>query len=52
MSKRVNAIQEVKESVDLLTQMLQDYDRNASTQSNIELIQVSRCEKNIKNLVW
>ncbi|XP_076021181.1 ADP-ribosylation factor-binding protein GGA1-like [Genypterus blacodes] len=47
VSKRVNAIQEVKESVDLLTQMLQDYDRNASTQSNIELIQdlYQRCEK-------
>lgn len=41
MSKRVNAIQEVKESVALLTQLLQDYDSTASDQSNMELIQVS-----------
>lgn len=41
MSKRVNAIQEVKESVSLLTQLLQDYDGTASNQSNAELIQVN-----------
>ncbi|KAM4634893.1 ADP-ribosylation factor-binding protein GGA1-like [Polymixia lowei] len=47
VSKRVNAIQEVKESVSLLTQLLEDYDRTASTQSNAELIQdlYQRCEK-------
>lgn len=38
MSKRVNAIQEVNESVSLLTQLLQDYD--GSNQSNAELLQV------------
>ncbi|XP_062295585.1 ADP-ribosylation factor-binding protein GGA1-like [Scomber scombrus] len=47
VSKRVNAIQEVKESVTLLTQLLQDYDSTASNQSNGELIQdlYQRCEK-------
>ncbi|KAM9346539.1 ADP-ribosylation factor-binding protein GGA1-like [Symphorus nematophorus] len=47
VSKRVNAIQEVKESVSLLTQLLQDYDSTASNQSNAELIQdlYQRCEK-------
>ncbi|GAA6215565.1 ADP-ribosylation factor-binding protein GGA1-like isoform X2 [Lates japonicus] len=47
VSKRVNAIQEVKESVTLLTQLLQDYDSTASNQSNAELIQdlYHRCEK-------
>ncbi|XP_019960960.2 ADP-ribosylation factor-binding protein GGA1-like [Paralichthys olivaceus] len=47
VSKRVNAIQEVKESVGLLTQLLQDYDSTASNQSNAELIQdlYQRCEK-------
>ncbi|XP_074553688.1 ADP-ribosylation factor-binding protein GGA1-like isoform X2 [Halichoeres trimaculatus] len=47
VSKRVNAIQEVKESVTLLTQLLQDYDSNATNQSNYELIQdlYQRCEK-------
>ncbi|KAM8724089.1 ADP-ribosylation factor-binding protein GGA1-like [Acanthopagrus schlegelii] len=47
VSKRVNAIQEVKESVTLLTQLLQDYDSTASDQSNAELIQdlYQRCEK-------
>ncbi len=40
VSKRVNAIQEVKESVTLLTQLLQDYDSTATNQSNAELIQV------------
>lgn len=42
VSKRVNAIQEVKESVSLLTQLLQDYDSSTNNQSNAELIQVSR----------
>lgn len=41
VSKRVNAIQEVKESVTLLTQLLQDYDSAAADQSNAELVQVS-----------
>ncbi|KAM3597531.1 uncharacterized protein V6R79_005818 [Siganus canaliculatus] len=47
VSKRVNAIQEVKESVSLLTQLLQDYDSTGSDQSNAELIQdlYQRCEK-------
>lgn len=47
VSKRVNAIQEVKESVSLLTQLLQDYDSTATNQSNAELIQdlYQRCEK-------
>lgn len=44
MSKRVNAIQEVKESVALLTQLLEDYDRTATNQGNADLIQVK--EKN------
>lgn len=47
VSKRVNAIQEVNESVTLLTQLLQDYDSTATDQSNAELIQdlYQRCEK-------
>ncbi|KAK2833795.1 hypothetical protein Q5P01_017684 [Channa striata] len=47
VSKRVNAIQEVKENVTLLTQLLQDYDNTATNQSNAELIQdlYQRCEK-------
>uniref|UniRef100_A0A3Q1EDB4 Golgi associated, gamma adaptin ear containing, ARF binding protein 1 n=1 Tax=Acanthochromis polyacanthus TaxID=80966 RepID=A0A3Q1EDB4_9TELE len=47
VSKRVNAIQEVKESVSLLTQLLQDYDSSNTNQSNTELIQdlYQRCEK-------
>ncbi|CAJ1075816.1 ADP-ribosylation factor-binding protein GGA1-like [Xyrichtys novacula] len=47
VSKRVNAIQEVKESVTLLTQLLQDYDSKSTNQSNHELIQdlYQRCEK-------
>ncbi|XP_069557434.1 ADP-ribosylation factor-binding protein GGA1-like [Brachyistius frenatus] len=47
VSKRVNAIQEVKESVALLTQLLQDYDSTATNQSNAELLQdlYQRCEK-------
>uniref|UniRef100_A0A3P8V5N4 Golgi associated, gamma adaptin ear containing, ARF binding protein 1 n=1 Tax=Cynoglossus semilaevis TaxID=244447 RepID=A0A3P8V5N4_CYNSE len=42
VSKRVNAIQEVKESVSLLTQLLQEWDSNASDQSNAELLQKLR----------
>lgn len=42
VTKRVNAIQEVKESVALLTQLLQDYDSTATSQSNAELIQVTQ----------
>uniref|UniRef100_A0A146P6L4 Golgi associated, gamma adaptin ear containing, ARF binding protein 1 n=1 Tax=Fundulus heteroclitus TaxID=8078 RepID=A0A146P6L4_FUNHE len=47
VSKRVNAIQEVKESVSLLTQLLQDYDSTATSQGNADLIQdlYQRCEK-------
>ncbi|XP_041859085.1 ADP-ribosylation factor-binding protein GGA1-like isoform X2 [Melanotaenia boesemani] len=47
VSKRVNAIQEVKESVSLLTQLLQDYDSAATDQNNAELLQdlYQRCEK-------
>uniref|UniRef100_A0A7N8XC67 ADP-ribosylation factor-binding protein GGA1-like n=1 Tax=Mastacembelus armatus TaxID=205130 RepID=A0A7N8XC67_9TELE len=47
VSKRVNTIQEVNESVTLLTQLLQDYDSTASNHSNAELIQdlYQRCEK-------
>uniref|UniRef100_A0A3B3V2J5 Golgi associated, gamma adaptin ear containing, ARF binding protein 1 n=1 Tax=Poecilia latipinna TaxID=48699 RepID=A0A3B3V2J5_9TELE len=47
VSKRVNAIQEVKESVALLTQLLQDYDGTATGQGNGDLIQdlYQRCEK-------
>ncbi|KAK5856655.1 hypothetical protein PBY51_008238 [Eleginops maclovinus] len=47
VSKRVNAIQEVNESVSLLTQLLQDYDPTADNQSNAELLQdlYQRCEK-------
>ena len=41
VSKRVNAIQEVKESVGLLTQLLGDYSKESSSQSNQELIKVS-----------
>ena len=40
LSKRVNAIQDVNESVSLLTQLLEDYDRTTNPQSNAELIQV------------
>lgn len=47
VSKRVNAIQEVKESVGLLTQLLGDYSKDSSSQSNEELIKdlYQRCEK-------
>lgn len=40
LSKRVNAIQDVNESVSLLTQLLEVYDRTTNPQSNAELIQV------------
>ncbi|KAM7418628.1 hypothetical protein PAMA_015977 [Pampus argenteus] len=47
VSKRVNAIQEVKESVSLLSQLLEGYSRENSSQSNQELIKdlYQRCEK-------
>ncbi|KAM9856640.1 ADP-ribosylation factor-binding protein GGA1-like [Aulostomus maculatus] len=46
-SKRVNAIQEVKESVSLLSQLLEDYSTESCSQSNQELIKdlYQRCEK-------
>lgn len=40
VSKRVNAIQEVKESVTLLTQLLADYNKDTSSHDNEELIKV------------
>ncbi|KAM7393756.1 hypothetical protein PAMP_020605 [Pampus punctatissimus] len=47
VSKRVNAIQEVKESVSLLSQLLEGYSKENSSQSNQELIKdlYQRCEK-------
>ncbi|KAK2919365.1 ADP-ribosylation factor-binding protein GGA1-like [Channa argus] len=47
VSKRVNAIQEVKESVSLLSQMLEGYSKESCSQSNQELIKdlYQRCEK-------
>uniref|UniRef100_A0A8C6NPV9 Golgi-associated, gamma adaptin ear containing, ARF binding protein 1 n=1 Tax=Nothobranchius furzeri TaxID=105023 RepID=A0A8C6NPV9_NOTFU len=47
VSKRVNAIQEVKESVSLLSQLLEGYSKESSSQSNQELIKdlYQRCEK-------
>uniref|UniRef100_A0A674BUM1 Golgi associated, gamma adaptin ear containing, ARF binding protein 1 n=1 Tax=Salmo trutta TaxID=8032 RepID=A0A674BUM1_SALTR len=47
LSKRVNAIQDVNESVSLLTQLLEVYDRTTNPQSNAQLIQdlYQRCEK-------
>ncbi|XP_056135793.1 ADP-ribosylation factor-binding protein GGA1-like [Lampris incognitus] len=47
VSKRVNAIQEVKESVSLLNQLLEGYSRESTSQSNQELIKdlYQRCEK-------
>nr|XP_046260551.1 ADP-ribosylation factor-binding protein GGA1-like [Scatophagus argus] len=47
VSKRVNAIQEVKESVSLLTQLLEGYSKESCSQSNQELIKdlYQRCEK-------
>ncbi|XP_056607526.1 ADP-ribosylation factor-binding protein GGA1 [Triplophysa dalaica] len=47
VSKRVNAIKEVKESVMLLTQLLGDYSKETGSHSNEELIKdmYQRCEK-------
>uniref|UniRef100_A0A8B9JGQ1 Golgi-associated, gamma adaptin ear containing, ARF binding protein 1 n=1 Tax=Astyanax mexicanus TaxID=7994 RepID=A0A8B9JGQ1_ASTMX len=47
VSKRVNAIQEVKESVGLLTQLLGDYNKENSSHGNEDLIKdlYQRCEK-------
>ncbi|KAL0992966.1 hypothetical protein UPYG_G00101580 [Umbra pygmaea] len=47
VSKRVNAIKEVNESVSLLTQLLECYDTTSHSESNAELIQdlFQRCEK-------
>lgn len=41
VSKRANAILEVKESVTLLSQLLQGYSKDSCSQSNQELIKVS-----------
>lgn len=41
VSKRESAIQEVKESVSLLSQLLQGFSRESSSQSNQELVKVS-----------
>ncbi|XP_074484981.1 ADP-ribosylation factor-binding protein GGA1-like isoform X2 [Sebastes fasciatus] len=47
VSKRLNAIQEVKESVSLLSQLLEGYSTESCSQSNQELIKdlYQRCEK-------
>ncbi|KAF7667199.1 hypothetical protein LDENG_00075060 [Lucifuga dentata] len=47
VSKRVNAIQEVKESVGLLSQLLEGYSKESCSHSNQELIKdlYQRCEK-------
>uniref|UniRef100_A0A8D0ARB9 Golgi-associated, gamma adaptin ear containing, ARF binding protein 1 n=1 Tax=Sander lucioperca TaxID=283035 RepID=A0A8D0ARB9_SANLU len=47
VSKRLNAIQEVKESVNLLSQLLEGYSKQSCSQSNQELIKdlYQRCEK-------
>ncbi|KAJ8387559.1 hypothetical protein AAFF_G00152550 [Aldrovandia affinis] len=47
VSKRVNAIREVNESVGLLMQLLEDYNKEACSQGNEELIKdlYQRCEK-------
>uniref|UniRef100_A0A6Q2X937 Golgi-associated, gamma adaptin ear containing, ARF binding protein 1 n=1 Tax=Esox lucius TaxID=8010 RepID=A0A6Q2X937_ESOLU len=47
VSKRVNAIQEVKESVGLLTQLLGNYSKETISSSNEELLKdlYRRCEK-------
>ncbi|XP_053189429.1 ADP-ribosylation factor-binding protein GGA1-like [Scomber japonicus] len=47
VSKRVNAIQEVKESVSLLSQLLEGYNKESCSESNQELIKdlYQRCEK-------
>ena len=44
VSKRVNAIQEVKESVGLLNQLLGSYSKEHSSQSNQELIKVNTAQ--------
>lgn len=41
VTKRINTIQEVKESVSLFIQLLQDYDGATCNQSNAELLQVN-----------
>ncbi|XP_068445355.1 ADP-ribosylation factor-binding protein GGA1-like [Clinocottus analis] len=47
VSKRLNAIQEVKESVSLLSQLLEGYSKESCSQSNQDLIKdlYQRCEK-------
>ncbi|XP_054896795.1 ADP-ribosylation factor-binding protein GGA1-like isoform X2 [Poeciliopsis prolifica] len=47
VSKRVNAIQEVKESVSLLSQLLEGYSKESCSHSNQELVKdlYQRCEK-------
>ncbi|XP_059192375.1 ADP-ribosylation factor-binding protein GGA1-like isoform X2 [Centropristis striata] len=47
VSKRLNAIQEVKESVSLLSQLLEGYSKESCSHSNQELIKdlYQRCEK-------
>ncbi|KAM4751435.1 ADP-ribosylation factor-binding protein GGA1-like [Anableps anableps] len=47
VSKRVNAIQEVKESVSLLSQLLEGYSKESCSHSNQELVRdlYQRCEK-------
>lgn len=42
VSKRESAIQEVKESVSLLDQLLQAFSRESSSRSNQELVKVSQ----------
>lgn len=44
VSKRVSAIQEVKESVSLLNQLLQGFSKESSSQSNQELVKVSTAQ--------
>lgn len=53
VSKRVNAIKEVKESVMLLTQLLGDYSKEPDSHSNDELIKVCKSYAyiSIKNTV-
>lgn len=55
VSKRANAILEVKESVTLLSQLLQGYSKDTCSQSHQELIKVSTaqhiqtsCRKRVK----
>lgn len=49
VSKRESAIQEVKESVSLLSQLLQGFSRESSSQSNQELVKVSAETQHIGN---